>query len=253
MALRSILQPFGQMPGPLLLALSLFGWTLMVMRTVDQDLVDQTMALCSSGRLTWVSVGPPAHVHLPIATDWLAMVLAMAPLVLRNELARLWRSNLPRRRWLATVGFACGYGLPWTLLVLALVSLSNGGIDAITAAAFGGAVVAWHCSPLRQRCLRACHGMPTLRAFGATSLVDAGRYGLRSGLYCCVLCGPAMVLAMNLPVNHLVSMTLLTPFLVIERYFPARISGWGPPLFCGRPQTAWVNLAPPPCSHTSHS
>jgi hypothetical protein len=166
------------------------------------------------------------------------MVLAMAPLLLRAEIGWLWSSTLPRRRVDALAAFACGYAAPWIVLgLLALAAPAPGFVPATAAFAAGAAVVfAWQCSPLRQRCLDACHARPSTRAFGLGMLVDVARWGGRTGALCTATCGPAMLLAACLPGPlHLPAMAGAVVLGVIERRRLPQRPAWRLPLGGGRP------------------
>ena len=177
---------------------------------------------------------------------WLAMLLAMGPLVLRTEVALIWQNNLPRWRGPATVTFIVGYLLPWLFLGLGWVNIAKAYTLTATEIALGGmAVCLWQCSPLRQRCLNLCHRAPRLRAFGSGVLTGAGAYGLRAGLICSAICGPAMLLAMSVSGYHLAMMVLVTCLLTFERYLPARRPTWRMPFAIVRREPHWRALALP--------
>ena len=117
--------------------------------------------------------------HLPghFTAVWLAMVLAMAPPLLLREIGHLWRTSLRRLRHLTIAWFVCGYVGIWLIAGIVLstlfgwVTVSSGRIAVAVAL-----VVLWHCSPARQRCLNACHRLPTLRVFGTAAQLDSLRY-----------------------------------------------------------------------------
>lgn len=184
--------------------------------------------------------------HLGMSA-WLAMLLAMAPLVLRSEIAFLWRTNLRRQRWPAILAFLLSYFLPWLALGLAWAWLL-GDLQMRGSALLLGllSLVAWHCSPLRQRSLNRCHTLPRLRAFGRGMLFDTARFGLRTGALCCAICGPAMVLAMSLPYYHLAAMLAITVIATVERYLPARRPVWQLPGLLSSREPHWRSLVVPP-------
>lgn len=66
---------------------------------------------------------------------------------------------------------------------------------------------------------------------------DTARFGLRSGLICTSICGPAMLLAMALPAYHLIAMAAVTGVVSIERYLPPRRPSWRLPW-------SWIDRVP---------
>jgi len=221
-------------PGPWLVLASLFGWAWLALPGLPAD---------------------PAMAHhhhhghtQPMGlTAWLAMLMAMAPLVLRSEIAFLWRTNLPRRRWPAVCVFVTSYGLPWLALGSVCTLLLAGTSWAGSTLLLGLlGLAAWHCSPLRQRCLNRCHSMPRLRAFGIALVPDVARFGFRTGALCSAICGPAMVWAMALPVYHLAAMLAITVIVTVERYLPARRPAWRPPSLMSRRELDWRSLVVQP-------
>jgi hypothetical protein len=221
-------------PGPWLVLASLAGWLWLILPMLQAS---SAMAHHHHGAST------PHHG----LSAWLAMVLAMAPLVLRNEIAFLWRTNLRRLRWPAIFVFLAAYSLPWLMLGLLwlwLLSDFPGSTGALLLGLLGLAV--WHCSPLRQRCLNRCHGHPRLRAFGFAMLVDTAHFGLRAGALCGAICGPGMLLAMGLPNHHLAAMFTISVIATIERYFPARRPAWRPQGLFSSSDLHWRSLVVPP-------
>lgn len=217
-------------PGPWLLLASLLGWALLVLPAPE-----------GSSAISHHSSRPPS-VYAGIGA-WLAMLLAMVPLVLRSEIAFLWRNNLRRWRWVAILVFLGGYGLPWLALGLVwLYLLAGKPLDGVFLATALLAVLVWQCAPLRQRCLNLCHRLPRLHAFGGEMLVDAARFGLRTGALCCATCGPGMLLAMSLPAFHLEAMLAVMAIATVERYLPTRRPAWH---FLGYPASGELRWQPP--------
>jgi hypothetical protein len=223
-------------PGTWLLLASFCGWTWLALPALPESL-----AMAHHHHH-----GHTQHAGL---TAWLAMLLAMAPLVLRSEIAFLWRTNLPRQRWPAILTFLVFYGLPWLALGSAWAWLL-GGMPWTRSALLLGllGLATWRCSPLRQRCLNRCHGLPRLRAFGPGLVSDTARFGWRTGALCCAICGPAMVWAMGLPDYHLAAMLAITVIATIERYLPTRRPAWRPPSLISGAEPHWRSLVVPPAS-----
>jgi predicted metal-binding membrane protein len=175
--------------------------------------------------------------HSPVhyTAMWSAMILAMAPPLLLREVGRLWRASLRRLRHLTLASFLCGYVGIWVLAGVALSTLSewvSGRAERIAVSI--ALVVLWHCSPARQRCLNACHRVPTLRVFGTAALWDSLRYGLSTGCYCVAACGLLMLLVVLVKDYHLAVMAVATAVTTIERYLPARRPVWRLPVLRGR-------------------
>lgn len=228
-------------PGPWLLLASLAGWALLALPGLEV-----TPAMSHHDH--------HAATHHAGIGAWLAMLLAMAPLVLRSEVALIWQNNLRRQRWIAIPIFMAGYSLPWLALGLVWLWLIAGQpISGAVLFAALIAVLAWQCSPLRQRCLNLCHRPPRLRAFGSGMPVDAARFGLRAGALCSAICGPGMLFAMALPAYHLVTMLGVMALATVERSLPARRPAWRLPGLLGSREPHWqsLNVMPPPPVETA--
>ncbi len=230
-------------PAPALLAVSILGWAGMAWLTA-----------MTAAQAAGAHVGPAMTAHGAHATDaatsaphglavWIAMVVAMSPLLLMREVARLWDGSLRRRRGPTILAFAAGYGLVWLLAGAIAVAVASvlgarvwlGGLAVVL-------VISWQCSPLRQRLLNVCHRVPRPRVFGAAATWDAGRYGVVTGAACAASCGPIMVLVLLAADFHLVAMIGATLLLTAERYQPARRPRWRLPLAATTPEH--VALAP---------
>ena len=166
---------------------------------------------------------------------WLAMILAMAPPLLLREIGRLWRTSLRRLRHLTLAWFVCGYVGLWLLVGVAEMVLAGWvTVSSERIAAAVALVALWHCSPARQRCLNACHRVPTLRVFGTAAQWDSLRYGVSTGWYCAGTCGLAMLLVLLAKDHHLLGMALVAVVAAVERHLPARRPGWRLPIVRGR-------------------
>ena len=189
--------------------------------------------------MAWLLTGDrlshAAHVPGHFTAVWLAMVIAMAPPLLLREIGQLWRTSLRRLRPLTIAWFLCGYVGIWMVAGVALSTLSGWvtvSSDRIAAAVT--LVVLWHCSPARQRCLNACHRVPTLRVFGTAAQVDSLRYGVSTGCYCAATCGLIMLLVLLMKDHHLIVMAMAAAVMTLERHLPARRPGWQLPILRGR-------------------
>jgi hypothetical protein len=115
--------------------------------------------------LAWLLSGDRlSHSTGHFTTMWLAMILAMAPPLLLREIGRLWRASLHRLRPLTIAWFLCGYIGIWLLAGVVLAVLAGRVAVSSERITLAVALTAlWLCSPARQRCLNACHRVPTLR------------------------------------------------------------------------------------------
>lgn len=178
---------------------------------------------------------PMFHSPVHYTAMWSAMILAMAPPLLLREVGRLWRASLRRLRHLTLASFLCGYVGIWVLAGVALSTLSewvSGRAERIAVSI--ALVVLWHCSPVRQRCLNACHRVPTLRVFGTAALWDSLRYGLSTGCYCVAACGLLMLLVLLANGHHLAVMGVTAAVSTLERHLAARRPVWHLPIWRGR-------------------
>ena len=166
---------------------------------------------------------------------WLAMILAMAPPLLLREIGRLWRASLHRSRHLVVAAFLSGYVAIWLVAGVVFGMLAGWLAVSVDRIIFAVAcAVVWHGSPARQRCLNACHRVPTLRVFGMPAQWDSLRYGASTGWYCAGACGLAMLLVLLAADAHLAAMAVVTVVATVERYLPARRPCWRLPLVRGR-------------------
>jgi predicted metal-binding membrane protein len=230
-------------PGKGLLLASAAGWIAMTWLLARDWPMRAAMTPGHAGHHLASTATPMSHVPGHFTALWLAMIVAMAPPLLLREIGRLWRTSLRRLRRLTLASFVCGYVGIWLLAGLALSTLL--GWVTGSAVRIGGALVLvalWHCSPARQRCLNACHRVPTLRVFGTAAQFDALRYGTSTGCYCAATCSLLMLLALLMTDYHLAAMTVTAVVTTLERYVPARRPGWRLPILRGR-SPDWPDVA----------
>ena len=222
-------------PGKALLLASAAGWIALAWLLAGDRLPHSTDAdghVAHATASTTTSTFPAAG---DFTAMWLAMILAMAPPLLLREIGRLWRTSLRRLRHLTIAWFLCGYVGVWLLAGVVLTMLAGWSTvspERIVAAV--ALVVLWHCSPARQRCLNACHRVPTLRVFGTAAQWDSLRYGISTGWYCAAACGLAMLLVLLARNHHLAGMAVAAAVATFERHLPARLPRWRLPLLRGR-------------------
>jgi predicted metal-binding membrane protein len=219
---------------PVLLAVSVTGWLLLV--ALDQSLRVPALCLSSPTLGAAVSGGFAAAFALNspalLMLSWLAMLLAMMPPLLAQPIAHLWLRSLSRRRGRAIALFVAGYGAVWMTagvllitLVIALSLIANmTGLPVLLAAA--AVVIPWQAAPPRQWSLNRCHRRPRLSAFGARADLDCISYGVTHGLWCVGACWALMLVPLAVPGAHLPLLALLSLVLVMERLAQARPACW---------------------------
>ena len=231
---RAVLTVALRGPGRALLVASTTGWIALAwLQNADWPHAAVTMGHEAHGPVSTAALASSPAGHF--IAMWLAMILAMAPPLLLREIGRLWRTSLHRRRHLTLASFLFGYVGVWLGVGIGLATLSTWLTVSVERIAVATALIAlWHCSPVRQRCLNACHRMRSLRVFGMAAQWDALRFGLTTGWYCAGACGLAMLLVLLAADAHLAAMAVVTMFATVERYLPARRPGWRLPLVGGR-------------------
>ncbi|WP_210481121.1 DUF2182 domain-containing protein [Naasia sp. SYSU D00948] len=226
-------------PVPALLFVSMNGWAVMVWSTIGAA-ASHAEFRALPGAVVASSLHPTSHVHGGAATPvafvmWVAMVLAMSPLLLAREVDRVRLSSLRRRRGSIVTVWLTGYVVIWLLAGAAVVPFVAWlGTDVRLAWGAVALVALWHCSPLRQRFLNACHRAASLRSFGVAAYRDALRDGFATGGACAAVCGPLMVTVLLAADIHLVAMAAATLALTVERYLPARTPRWRLPFVPAR-------------------
>lgn len=210
---------------PALLGISACGWLLViVMRQPGANF--STLCGGNSG-FSWamddfrlrLALTPPAAE----AVRWLAMMLAMTPLLLQGPVWRLWTGSLARRR-LGSIGlFVFGYATVWmvagVVLQFAAILLS----EILSGWAFPGAVclaVGWWFTPTRRRVQARCHRAPRLRVFGLAAWSDSLAYGFGYGGWCTLACWPQMLLPLTAAGAHLPVMVVVALTMLIDRHAP---------------------------------
>jgi predicted metal-binding membrane protein len=202
-----------QGPWPPLLLASLTGWIALLL--LDQWFPLSSMCLAGSRRLNSV---------------WwegslLAMVMAMMAPLLAGPMRHLWSRSLSRRRVRAIAVFVLAYGAAWmaAATVLALVATGVRAADGpLLVVAVVILALLWQLSPAKQQCLKLCHRLPRLAAFGWNADRDCLRYGLANALWCIGSCWALMLLSMLVDGAHLAVAVSVAVLLAIERQAPAR-------------------------------
>ena len=193
---RAVLAVTLRGPGKALWLASAAGWIALAWLLAGDRLPYSAEAMNHGEHVARSTATRLFHASGHFTAMWLAMILAMAPPLLRREIGRLWRTSLHRLRHVTLALFVCGYVGLWLLVGVALAILSGWvTVSSERIAAAVALVALWHCSPARQRCLNACHRVPTLRVFGPAAQWDSlwglNRLVLRRGLRSRHAPGPA--------------------------------------------------------------
>jgi predicted metal-binding membrane protein len=229
-------------PGKALLLASASGWIVLTWLLGGDRLPHGVVAMDHGVHAAASSAVQLFHAAGHFTPLWSAMILAMAPPLLRREIGHVWRTSLYRLRQLTLAWFICGYAALWLLAGGVVAILSEWLIASAERIAFAGVLVAlWHCSPARQRCLNACHRVPAMRVFGTAAQWDALRYGASTGLYCVAACGPLMLLVWLVQDRHLIAMAAAAIVVTAERHVSARRPRWQLPFVRGR-SPEWSEL-----------
>jgi len=236
---RALLKVALREPGKVLLVVSALGWIAMAWLLTGERLPHAALTLHGEHGAAAIATHMPGH----FTAVWLAMVIAMAPPLLLREVGHLWRTSLRRLRPLTIAWFVCGYVGIWMIAGVVVSALCNWvTVSSARIALAVAVIVLWHCSPARQRCLNACHRLPTLRVFGTAAQLDSLRFGLATGCYCAATCGLVMLLVLLVKDHHLIVMAAAAAMTTFERHLPARRPGWQLPMVL-RQSPDWPNLA----------
>jgi predicted metal-binding membrane protein len=206
----------------------------------------------------WLSVGVPplvgdaasAHAHrhghhhvaaaehgtwLADWAHWTLMVLAMMLPIVAPHARRIALRSLWRRRQRALAGFVLGYLALWlglgAVLTGVVAALDRPRAWPVVPVLLLGAA-AWQISRPRRRVLRRCGSLPPGATVGWRADRDSTALGVRFGLRCAFVCGPAMV-AMAVSGSAILMAGVLALFL------SERARGPNPERRAGRPLEAW--------------
>jgi predicted metal-binding membrane protein len=188
--------------------------------------------LCSAGlQMPLVDSFNPA----PLASGWLLMLAAMAPLI-GAPLRHVRERSFARRRARAMVLFVIGYAAVWmiagiglqilALHVMALAVQLVGSDTLICVALSATAAALWQVSPAKQWCLNRCHRRPELAAFGAAADRAVFDFGLTHGAACVGACWALMLLPLSAGQGHMWTMLAVMLFVFAERLENAAPLAW---------------------------
>lgn len=159
--------------------------------------------------------------------EWMVMSMAMmAPLALPSLVqlaARCYRNLRLPAILLALAGYLavwCAIGLPILALTVAARAV-GAALDAqvIVAVLASVAALVWCWSRLRVTAQRRCHVVPAPTGSATRIVGVSGMFGMRLGLTCITICGPAM-LALSIAGAGLPLMLVMTHILLTERLTP---------------------------------
>jgi predicted metal-binding membrane protein len=236
MRVVTILAAIARVRFPQLLLVSLAGWWLVLLGS-DRGLI--LPGLCSAAGGSWLMrssqgiaaafvFNSPTGLILP----WLAMLAAMMPPLLVQQIGHLWDRSFVRRRLRAITLFVLGYGAVWMAAGFALTAAAIA-IDAVSetvslAAPISAVAVAllWQSTPAKQQCLNRCHRLPRLSAFGVAADFDCLHYGLTAAVWCVGACWALMLVPLLAEGMHVLAMAAVAALVLAERLAPARPARW---------------------------
>lgn len=164
------------------------------------------------------------------ALFWFAMVLAMMTPLLWQPLTHVWQRSLAERRIRAVLLFLGGYVGLWmaatavlSCLAIAL-RLAAGNSAAALAIALAGAVL-WQTTPAKVQCLRRCHDLEPLPAFGLAADWASVRFGIQIAGFCIAACWAMMLVPLTSDVAHVALMAAVAFIMLVERYSEPRRLG----------------------------
>ena len=192
------------------------------------------LSLCGSlSSVTLADLSPlvmDGHTLSILGVAWLAMVMAMMPLLALRQVRHAMRSSVARRRQWAAVLLLSGYALVWMAAGLVMVPMAA----LLHAAAHPALIlpcialaVLWSASPAGTRAHNACHRLYPVAASGPTANRDSLRHGLRTGVSCATACWPWMLVPFAFPAAwHLPVMAVAAVLLFVERTGPSLRPAW---------------------------
>jgi predicted metal-binding membrane protein len=175
------------------------------------------MAGMSMGGPTARSAWSTAAAGLP---SWMLMTVAMMGPAALASVGHTGRSSLAWRRRRAMVEFSAAYLAVWAafgLLAQAAAAVVPAVPGPAALAAVLAAATAWQLTPLKRRCLIACHRAVPLPPRGWRAEKGALRFGLRNGLSCLGSCWCLMLVMTVTPGGQLLWTAGLTGVVTAEK------------------------------------
>ncbi|HYE46091.1 MAG TPA: DUF2182 domain-containing protein [Caulobacter sp.] len=174
-----------------------------------------------------LALNPPGM----LAAGWALMLAAMMTPLLVAPLLFIRAVSLPRRRLELMSLFVAAYVTVWMaagaiLLPLAILLRLSTPSPWIAAGLAASAILVWHASPARQRCLNRRHARPPLPAFRLPAAMGAVGFGVAQGVWCVGACGGLMLLPLVLPDGHVAVMAAVALWQFAEHLEPAEPPHW---------------------------
>jgi len=225
MRIRLYLSVLAEPPMPALILVSLFAWLALL-------LGGHNMHGSEHHHIVFDDIFP---MLVQSAWPWFLMILAMMSPLHANAIQHLWARSLSRRRIRAIIVFAIAYLAVWMLagavLILGAKLLEVQSREAGTAPLIGLLIAfIWQASPWKQICLNHCHWVTRLSLSGLAADLDCLRFGLVKGCWCVGSCWALMFVSLVSGSVGLPLMLVVSLYLFIEQYLPARPPRWGNPL-----------------------
>jgi predicted metal-binding membrane protein len=211
-----------------ILALSALAWAFVI--ASDNALLLPSLCAAHLSAGTSFAVAVATNATPAQALFWLAMLLAMMTPLLWQPLVHVWQRSLAERRVRAVALFLVGYMAPWlvatAILMCVAIVLRLAAASALAAFAVAlAAAVLWQTTPVRAQCLRRCHDLDPLPAFGLTAEWASLRFGARVSVFCLGACWALMLLPMTSDVAHVPLMAAVAFVMLTERYTEPRRLG----------------------------
>jgi predicted metal-binding membrane protein len=217
------------------LLVSLGGW-FMILESEHRLFLQ---GICSTPTGSWLTLGlkwiaaqfainPPTELILP----WFAMLLAMMPPLLTEQIAHVRFQSEARRRLRVIFLFVVAYGAVWMAAGVGLMFAAVAIGVAADAAAWPaiipaiGVAVCWQFTPLKRACLKRCHEAPRLSPSGAAADFDCARYGFSSAIWCVGACWALMLIPLVADGLHVAAMAIVSALSIVERALHVRRRGF---------------------------
>jgi predicted metal-binding membrane protein len=184
------------------------------------------LSAAATGGMAGMSMGGPAArsawstaaAGLP---SWMLMTVAMMGPAALASVGHTGRSSLAWRRRRAMAEFSAAYLAVWAAFGLLAQAAAAAAVPAVPGpaalAAVLAAATAWQLTPLKRRCLIACHRAVPLPPRGWRAEKGALRFGLRNGLSCLGSCWCLMLVMTVAPGGQLLWTAGLTGVVTAER------------------------------------
>lgn len=169
---------------------------------------------------------------LNLTLGWFLMLLAMMlPKMIIPVRFICSRSLAKNRFWCSTLLLG-GYLMIWMMagiILSGLVILLNqtGSANLLLISLLLIVVFVYQGSPVKQVCLNHSHHHHVVAAFGLEAFKDSFRMGVTHGLWCVGAGWALMLLPLLLPVNHFLTMLLITLIMLSEHFRQPDRPKWG--------------------------